>query len=337
MNVQVSDFIEHAIDALCIDVRSPSEYAHAHIPQAINVPLLDDAQRKEIGTLYKNEGKEAAVKKGFELVGPHFIEKIETILSYKNEKQEYYFYCWRGGLRSNIMAWLLKTMGKKVYVLEGGYKSFRNKSLEIFTQKQSLKILGGNTGSGKTELLNTLAAKDVQVIDLEGLAHHRGSAFGHLGLDPQPSQEMFENELATLLFFMDKNKSIWVEGESLMIGKVCIPQAFFEQMKNAPYYMMQVKKEERIQRILQEYGGFPIEDLIACTKRIERKMGPQYCKEAITFLEKNDLENWLNLVMIYYDKLYAKSMLNRPLASITEIPFSWDKMELEFFLKDIKI
>lgn len=333
MNVEVSDFLMRIQGALCIDVRSPSEYAHAHIPQAVNIPLLNDEQRKEIGTLYKKEGKEAAVKKGYELVGPFFVEKIEKILSLKNEKQEYYFYCWRGGLRSNIMAWLLKTMGKKVYLLEGGYKSFRNLALQIFTEKYPLKILGGNTGSGKTQLLSILQENGMQVIDLEGLAHHRGSAYGHLGLAPQPSPEMFENQLAKALFFMDKKKSIWVEGESVMIGKVCIPQAFFEQMKNAPYAMMQVKKEERIQRILAEYGGFAKEDLAACTQKIERKMGPQNCKLALTFLSNDELERWLEIVVDYYDKLYAKSMLNRPLESITQVPFTWTQLDLSPFLK----
>lgn len=178
-----------------IDVRSPAEFAHAHFPNAQNLPLLNNEERAIVGTTYKHEGNQTAVLKGYELVGHKFSDYIKLAIKIAPNKKVN-IYCWRGGLRSNIMAFVLHTAGFEVNLLQGGYKKYRNWVLETLEQPKQIKIVGGKTGSGKTYVLHQLKMLNQQIIDLEGLAHHKGSAFGSLGQAPQPSIEMFENNLA---------------------------------------------------------------------------------------------------------------------------------------------
>ncbi|RYY95648.1 MAG: tRNA 2-selenouridine(34) synthase MnmH, partial [Chitinophagaceae bacterium] len=197
----VTRFLELLPGALLLDVRSPSEYAHAHLPGAMSLPLFSDAERAQVGTAYKQQSREAAIKIGLDHFGPRMRATIETVERAARErdlgpKPVLCIYCWRGGMRSGAVAWLLDLYGFTVHVLDGGYKSFRNYVLETFTLPFRLRILGGYTGSGKTELLPQLKALGETVVDLEGLACHKGSAFGSIDMPPQPTQELFENLLA---------------------------------------------------------------------------------------------------------------------------------------------
>ncbi|GAA4337936.1 hypothetical protein GCM10023184_34030 [Flaviaesturariibacter amylovorans] len=197
----VTRFLELLPGALLLDVRSPSEYAHAQLPGALSLPLFSDAERAQVGTAYKQVSREAAIKIGLDHFGPKMRAMIETVERTARardlgEKPPICVYCWRGGMRSGAVAWLLDLYGFDVHVLDGGYKSFRNYVLETFTLPLPLRILGGYTGSGKTELLHELKTLGETVIDLEGLACHKGSAFGNIDMPPQPTQEQFENLLA---------------------------------------------------------------------------------------------------------------------------------------------
>jgi tRNA 2-selenouridine synthase len=242
--------------ALLLDVRSQREYTHAHIPGAVNIPLLNDEHRHEVGITYKQKGREAAVLKGFDLVGPLFADKVREVNSLSSKKIVF-VYCWRGGMRSGIMAWLLSLAGYEVHLLKNGYKSYRNWVLKTLASQRKIFVLGGQTGSGKTEVLKYLEQFGEQIIDLEGLAHHKGSAFGALGQLPQPHYEQFENMLAKKLSACDPEKITWIENESNSIGTVKIPDALFTMIREAPVLEMIVNRTVRKQRIHNEYAHFP--------------------------------------------------------------------------------
>lgn len=311
MIVTPVDFIKETKTGIkVIDVRSPAEFNHAHFPNAVNLPLLNDEERKIIGITFKQEGREAAIIKGFELVGHKFSGFIKAALKIAPEKK-ILVYCWRGGLRSNILAWLLQTSGFRVTLLKGGYKSFRNWALATINESKKVIVIGGKTGCGKTEILNHLKKKSQQVIDLEKLASHRGSAFGSIGLPEQPSNEQFENLLALEWYDADENKILFLENESRRIGKIVIPQNVFELMRSANVIEISADKEQRTKRILDEYGKYGTEILIEKTKKIADKLGGLRLKEAIVYLENNQLENWCEMMLEYYDKQYTHSSHQR--------------------------
>lgn len=305
------------------DVRSEKEFEKAHIPGAINLPLLNNEHRHLIGTVYKKQGREAAVLKGFELVGPFFHSIINNAVK-KAAGRDVFLYCWRGGMRSNITAWLLKMAGLKVTLLKDGYKAYRHWVINNFEKPLNILILGGKTGSGKTEILKLLKEEGEQVIDLEFLASHKGSAFGLLGMPPQPSQEQFENMLGEALNKMNSSAFVWIENESRGIGKIIIPTPIFDRMRAALVIEVQVERKERVKRISDEYCIFPVEQLAEHTRRIERRLGGQHLKAALSFLEENKLEEWLEIVLNYYDKTYAFSNDQRDQAMSHFIPFSWE-------------
>lgn len=307
MIISAIEFIRTSKTGIKIfDTRSPSEFNHAHFPGAFNLPLLNDDERKIIGTTFKKEGREKTIIKGFDLVGPKFSEYIKTAIKVVPEKQVL-IYCWRGGLRSNIMAWLLQTAGFKVTLLKGGYKAYRKWVLESLKEHKKVIVIGGKTGCGKTEILNHLKKNLQQVIDLEKLASHRGSAFGSIGLPEQPSNEQFENLLALEWNDVDENKILFLENESRRIGKISIPQNVFELMRAANVIEINTDKNLRINRILTEYGKFGTEILIEKTKKISDKLGGLRLKEAIAYLENNQLNNWCEMMLEYYDKQYTHS------------------------------
>lgn len=309
--LSVEEFLELSSRFSVLDVRSPSEYSHAHIPFAHSFPIFSDEERKVIGTAYKQESREKAIKIGLDFFGPkmrQLVEKAEK-LDTESGSKTFLIHCWRGGMRSQTMAWLLNLYGFKVYLLDGGYKSFRNWTLRQFEKKWPLLILGGYTGSGKTEILHLLQENGESVIDLEGLANHRGSAFGHLGQPTQPTVEMFENKLATELWKKQKDSlsPIWLEAESQRIGKVNIPGTFFEQIKNSPILRLEIPFEERHKNILNGYGKFEKEDLIQCVLRIRKRLGGLETKNCINHLLENQLEEAFTILLRYYDRWYDKS------------------------------
>lgn len=326
-SIDIEKFITLAKDCPMLDVRSPQEFSHAHIPGAISVPLFSDEQRKIIGTAYKQQGRQVAVDHGLR----YFAERMKIIptetlqisnnwLKHKNpataSHPTFLVHCWRGGMRSEAVAWLLSLYGYKVYLLKGGYKSYRNWTLKQFEKNYSLKILGGFTGSGKTEVLKEMQQKGKKTIDLEKLAKHKGSAFGALGEEAQPSQEMFENLLAWQLAELDGNTktdpdSIWLEDESRHIGVVNIPKPFWDQMRNSNLYFLEIPFEDRLQHIVASYSIFDKKDLVTSVMKIQKKLGGLETKNAINYLLENKVTESFSILMNYYDKLYAKALSNR--------------------------
>jgi tRNA 2-selenouridine synthase len=310
--IDIDRFFELYPSLPVLDVRSPGEYTQAHIPGAYNLPLFNDEERKVVGTTYKQQSREDAIKIGLDFFGPKMrkvVENTESILSSKKGK-EIIVHCWRGGMRSAAIAWLLDLYGFKVYTLLGGYKVFRRRVLDSFSQPYRFRILGGYTGSGKTYVIETLEKKGECVINLEKLANHKGSAFGAIGMPPQPSQEMFENLLAIELL-QKKNQNIWLEDESQRLGLVNIPQPLWLTMRQSPVFFLDIPFEERLQHLITEYGSLDKERMIAAILRIKKRLGGLETKTAINHLVEDDIKNSFAVLLKYYDKQYAKGLHNR--------------------------
>jgi tRNA 2-selenouridine synthase len=305
---EFTERVKHGITL--IDTRSPGEFAVGHIPGAVNLPLLDNEERHNVGICYKQKGRDEAVRLGFHLVGHKFASYIDTAKSLAPDGN-ILIYCWRGGIRSNTMAWLLSSAGMNVTLLHGGYKEYRQYCLSLFQQPWPLLILSGKTGAGKTEILHELKGLGESVIDLESLANHRGSAFGSLGLGEQPSQEMFENNLAWALSDFTSTNRIWVENESRFIGKLRIPDAFFTQSSNAGLISIDRDVQWRALRILDEYGKFDHPVLAEKTRGITKRMGGDRVKKSIDALEAGDLMGWVLPLLDYYDRNYEHSINER--------------------------
>ncbi len=306
--IPISTFIQEIklASVVLLDARSEGEYDRGHIPGALNLPLLNNDERVIVGTTYKQQGREEAVRAGFDLVGKKFVEFIDKAKLLSPNKQVY-IYCWRGGMRSNIMAWVLNMAGFKVTLLKGGYKEFRNWALAQFNIPKKVMVLGGPTGSGKTEVLMEIKKSGQQFIDLENLAHHKGSAFGGLGNPPQPTQETFENNLAWQWSEINADEIVWLENESRKIGKSIIPDGVYNAMRDANIVQLERDYEIRKARILNEYGHFAKEQLAEKTQCIAKRLGGLNLKNALEFLTENDLNNWVDILMTYYDKTYANS------------------------------
>lgn len=307
--VTVEKFLEMSEHRPVVDVRSPSEFAHARIPSAINIPLFDDSERAKVGTAYNHEGKTAAVLLGLEIVGPKLAGFAKSALSAGSD--ELMVHCWRGGMRSSSMAWLFETVGLRCFLLEGGYKAYRSHVIEGFAEPVKAVILGGLTGCGKTDILHALEKAGEQVLDLEGLACHRGSAFGTLGQETQPSNEYFENILFDKFRKMDKSKPVWIEDESRNVGKVCVPQALWDQMQAAPMVRIETGRETRIKRLMRDYACFPVSDIEASISKIEKRLGREKCAEAKEACRSGDLEKAAGICLSYYDKFYSSSLARR--------------------------
>ena len=318
VSLLLNAYLETSADTIIIDVRSPGEFQQGHIHNSINIPLLNNEERAIVGTVYKKSGNKEAVLKGFELVGQKFSAYIQEAqkLAVNNKIS---VYCWRGGMRSNIMAWLFTTAGMQVSLLKGGYKTYRTWALQSFEQERKYLVLGGKTGSGKTEMLQHLQQKGEQVIDLEMLASHRGSAFGAIGQEPQPSNEQFENELAWQLKTFNNSKTIWLENESRLIGKIKIPDLIYDRMRKVKVVEMIVPLELRAKRIGNEYGKFPKEVLAEATQRIEKKLGNLRMKQALEHLQNDALQEWTMMMLEYYDNAYAYGMSVREQDSIIQV------------------
>lgn len=300
------------------DVRTPAEFEHGHIPGAFSLPLFSDEERVSIGTTYKQVGKEAAILLGFDFTGPKWSGFIKRALEMAPEKK-IAVHCWRGGMRSAAMAWALDLYGFEVYQVKGGYKHYRRWVLDQFEATYSLYILGGMTGSGKTRILHELRTLGHQVIDLEALAQHRGSAFGSLNKLTQPTQEQFENNLAAELAKRDKQREIWVEDESSSIGKRSIPRPFWDQMAASFLIDIKVSAEQRLEALVQEYGSLDKNFLMECTGRIRKRLGLDHAKNAMVAIEEDRIADFIRLVMIYYDKTYRTSLAHRDACRVLKV------------------
>jgi len=344
--ITIEEFLKLARQYPVLDVRSPGEYTHAHIPIAHSLPLFTDEERKQVGTAYKQQSREVAIKIGLDYFGVKMktmVEQTETIDADFNKSGIamnvpvppsgggggcVLVHCWRGGMRSAAVAWLLDMYGFKVYVLTGGYKAYRKWVLAQFEKDYNFNIIGGYTGSGKTLLIHELIKENKTVIDLEGLANHKGSAFGTIENKSQPGQEMFENSLAEALFdtgykIPDESvqnqassiqfpaSCIYVEDESQRIGNLQIPMPLWRTMRKAPVFFMDIPFEERLEYITEEYGKQSKHYLKDAILRIQKRLGGLETKNAVNFLEEDNFKESFRILLTYYDKWYHKGLYNR--------------------------
>lgn len=318
--LDIQQFLESSFGKFnIIDVRSPKEFEQGHIPGAFNIPLFNDEERAIVGTMYKQTGRQPAILKGMEIVGPNMSTIVKQAIDLAKDNTVY-VHCWRGGMRSGFVATLLEMYGLNVFLLKGGYKKFRNFVLQSFEEKYPINLLSGKTGSGKTYIIKELKKSGQNVIDLEGIAHHKGSAFGALGEKPQPSQEQFENELSVQLVQINKTL-VWLEDESRLIGKKVIPAEIWEQMRIAKVYYIDLPFEERLKHIVAEYGKFAKEDLKTSILKITKRLGNEQTKTALSALEENDLKTALGICLHYYDKTYSHGLSLREHSTVEELAF----------------
>ena len=308
-SLPIDHFLEKAKDIQVVDVRAPNEFAQGHIPGALNLPLFDNNERAGVGTRYKQKGRIPAIQLGLEIVAPKMRQFTDFALQLKS--RELLLYCWRGGMRSASMAWLFETIDIKCFTLENGYKSFRNHVLSSFLNPIRLVLLGGCTGGGKTEILHALHHHGHQVLDLELCANHKGSAFGGIGQDPQPSTEQFENLIATRFAQIDPTQPLWIEDESRNVGRCSIPIALWEQMRRAPIIHVQTSRDQRTHRLMLEYAGFDTESLCLAIHKIEKRLGYDRCKEAYQACLNGARQTALEICLDYYDKAYVNQLVER--------------------------
>jgi tRNA 2-selenouridine synthase len=301
-------FLQNRSHRTILDVRSPSEYIYGHIPGAISFPLFDDAERAEVGTLYKQHSPEAALLRGLELAGAKMRGYVEDALRLAPQKKVG-IYCWRGGQRSGSMCWLLSQAGFDVVRLSGGYKEYRHWILDQFEKKEcKLIILGGKTGSGKTQILQCLKNLGEQIMDLEARAHHKGSAFGNLGEQAQPSYEQFSNDLFEDFAGLDSSRPVWLESESKAIGTVQIPTPLWLRICHAPMIELEVNLEQRIQNLVSLYSVYPQEQLAASFQKIAKRLGGVRLKEALEAVHSKNYAEAVSIALTYYDKSYRVSL-----------------------------
>lgn len=317
LKVSVETFLSLAQQHHVFDVRSPGEYNHAHIPGGISLPLFSDEERKIVGTTYKQVSREDAIKIGLDFFGPKMRKMVEFVeaSSSTGKEKTVLIHCWRGGMRSGAVAWLMNLYGFEVVLLEGGYKAFRNWVLAQFVKDYPFRLIGGYTGSGKTLVLHELERQGQAVIDLEGIAGHKGSAFGGLDKLPQPSTEMFENTVAYRLFEITSKKphaDIWVEDESQRIGDLNMPIELWKCFRAKPLYFLSVGFEKRLEYVVHDYGKYSKEALINAIVRIQKRLGGLETRTAINCLLENDLGGCFAILLRYYDKQYEKALKNRP-------------------------
>lgn len=343
--VEIEAFLELAQQHPVLDVRSPGEYLHAHIPAAHSFPLFTDEERKVVGTTYKQTSREKAIKIGLDYFGPKMREMIETAeaIAKKAETKTLLVHCWRGGMRSGAISWLLDLYGFEVYQLIGGYKSYRNWVLQSFDKYQlPFLVIGGYTGTGKTEILQWLKEKDEFVINLEEIAGHRGSAFGNLGLPEQAGVEQVENILSLTVkqyHYSLKNsgkKWIWLEDESRRIGNINLPEAFHKNMKNSPFIFLQVPFDKRLENIVNLYGQFSTESLENSILRIKKRMGNDLNGIALEFLHQNDIKNCFRILLNYYDRYYLKNSFQYARKTMELDPMTYDTEKIADYLITIK-
>lgn len=311
--IDIETFLKRIKEIPAIDVRSPGEFEKGHIPGAVNIPLFSNQERAHVGTVYKVKSKEKAIEVGYKYVLPKlddFISESEQLAPNK----EVMVHCWRGGMRSQSFAKHLFENGfKTVHVLEGGYKTFRNYALSSFKTDAEICVIGGYTGSGKTHILNQLEIKGEQIIDLEGRANHKGSAFGGIGNGLQPTVEQFENNLFWDWKELDYSKTIWFEDESHRIGDVNIPMTLYENMRTKPVVFLEIPREERVKHLVEEYANCPKEDLIDSIERITKRLGGTNTKTATQSIKESNFAEAANMALTYYDKYYLRGLNNRPL------------------------
>jgi len=296
----LKDLENHGFDTV-IDVRSPAEYAEDHIPGAISLPVFSNEERVTVGTIYTQVNPFKARKIGAAILARNAAAHLEGPLADKPGNWRPLVYCWRGGQRSNAFATILKQVGWRVEVIEGGYRTYRRlvaEAMHKWPLPHRLILLDGNTGTAKTALLHKLARLGVQVIDLEGLANHRGSLFGAVEA-PQPAQKAFEGALAWAFEALDPARPVLVEAESSKIGEVLVPPSVWAAMKVAPRIRISATLDERAAYLVRAYG-----DITADLERLRKVIS------ALTpFQGKERVEHWLALAEAGDMKVLAAELM----------------------------
>lgn len=301
-----------------VDVRSEQEFEEGHIPQALNIPILNNEERKAVGTDYKQKGQREAIRTGFKLVGPRIAQIVDEAERISLNK-ELIVHCWRGGMRSSNFSQFVGMAGIKSQVLKGGYKTYRQKAHDYFKRPYKIILISGCTGSGKSEVLRTLREQGEQVVDLEGIANHKGSAFGGLMMPPQPTTEQFENILFEQLQEIDISRPVWVEDESIAVGKIFLPSDFWNNMRQSPVALLNVNKPTRVKRLVNEYGHADPEEFLNSMVKITKKLGGQHFKSAKEKLEEGDMTTVMEILLTYYDKAYLGSLDKRKPETVGEV------------------
>lgn len=326
-NISIQEFLKVSEDLPIIDVRTPAEFSDGHISGAINIPIFSNEERAVVGTKYKQESRDTAIAKALEYIAEktdHYLDELQRSVP----SQQICVYCWRGGFRSEGMGLLFQTAGKKVYRLQGGYKTYRNYALDSFKIKYKLIVIGGMTGSGKTEILEEIGKTNEQMLDLEGIANHKGSAFGALGQEDQPTTQQFENDLAAQLTKFDLEQNIWLEDESRMIGRVKIPDDLFIQIRSSSVIKIEVSKKNRINRLIKDYANFNEEDLINSITNISRRLGGLNTKMAINAIKVEDYYKATDIILDYYDKAYTYGLEKREGQTVIPLKLDEDNQKL---------
>ncbi len=299
---------------LLVDVRTPAEFAETSIPGAVNVPLFSDAERARIGTLYRQQGKNVARKVGIELVAPKIPQLLEQIeAARQGHPGPVILFCWRGGMRSLALTSFCNLAGIAARQLVGGHKAFRKHVCACFETKDwpPIYVLRGLTGVGKTRVLQVLEQQGYPTIDLEGLANHRGSAFGALGLQPQPAQKYFEALLWDRLDQLREANYLVTEGESLHIGRLLVPKLFHQAMQEQTSLWLTASLETRARVILEDYPALDQlrEQFEAPIRALKERLGKQVVAELLDLLEAGEWQSLVRELMIrYYDPLYLHTL-----------------------------
>ncbi len=308
-----------------LDARSPSEHLRGSIPGARSLPVLSDEERAAVGLANARGGNEAAVRAALELVGPGLagrLEEARRVIGQESAGLDFgsdvLVHCWRGGMRSASLAWLLECGGFRVHVLRGGYKAYRAWGRAILAGPANVLVLGGLTGSGKTDVLRALAALGGQVADLEALAGHRGSVFGGIGLPRQPSLENLENRLADLWRSLDPARPVWLEDEDRRIGDLALSEEFYRHIRQGRLVWLEIPRQARLERLVRLYATDPqaAAALPGAIERLHKRLGDEAARVCAAAVRAGRFYEACDVLLAYYDKYYLrqKDRLARPQA-----------------------